>query len=163
MQTVKSILKNLCEVDFIGGVGSAIDVAESYLSKYCTVRRNGNNLIGEIKGKSDYTILFDAHLDQIGMVVTSVQGGFLKVATAGGIDSRMLAGMRVTVYGKEAVNGVFCSTPPHLSKSDAVQKTEDMFIDTGLGDKANNIISVGDRVVFSADFSELAGNKVTGK
>lgn len=163
MQTVKNILKNLSDADFIGGVGSAIDVAESYLSKYCTVRREGNNLIGEIKGKSDYTILFDAHLDQIGMVVTSIKGGFLKVATAGGIDSRMLAGMRVTVYGKEAVNGVFCSTPPHLSKSDAVQKTEDMFIDTGLGDRAEDIISVGDRVVFSADFTELAGNKVTGK
>ena len=163
MQTVKSILKNLCEVDFIGGVGSAINVAESYLSKYCSVRREGNNLIGEIKGESDYTILFDAHLDQIGMVVTSIKGGFLKVATAGGIDSRMLAGMRVTVYGKEIVSGVFCSTPPHLSKSDAVQKTEDIFIDTGLGDRAEDIISVGDRVVFSADFTELAGNKVTGK
>ena len=163
MLTVKSILKNLCEVDFIGGVGSAIDVAEGYLSKYCTVRRDGNNLFGEIKGKSDYTILFDAHLDQIGMVVTSIKGGFLKVATAGGIDSRMLAGMRVTIFGKEVVNGVFCSTPPHLSKSDAVQKTEDMFIDTGLGDRAEDIISVGDRVVFSADFTKLAGNKVTGK
>ena len=163
MQTVKNILKNLSDADFIGGVGSAIDVAESYLSKYCTVRREGNNLIGEIKGKSDYTILFDAHLDQIGMVVTSIKGGFLKVAAAGGIDSRMLAGMRVTIFGKEVVNGVFCSTPPHLSKSDAVQKTEDMFIDTGLGDRAEDIISVGDRVVFSANFSELAGNKVTGK
>lgn len=163
MQTVKNILKSLSEADFIGGVGSAIDVAESHLSKYCAVRRDGNNLIGEIKGKSDYTVLFDAHLDQIGMVVTSINGGFLKVAAVGGIDSRMLAGMRVTIYGKEAVNGVFCSTPPHLSKSDTVIKIEDMYIDTGLGDKASDVISVGNRVVFSAEFSELAGNKVTGK
>ncbi len=163
MQTVKSVLKNLSEADFIGGVGTAIDIAEKHLSKYCAVHREGNNLIGEIKGKLDYTVLLDAHIDQIGMVVTSVDGGFLKVAQAGGIDSRMLAGMRVTVYGKEIVGGVFCSTPPHLSKSDAVIKTEDMYIDIGVGDKAGDVISVGDRVVFSADFTELAGDKVTGK
>ncbi len=163
MQTVKNILKNLCEADFIGGVGSAIDVAEKHLSKYCTVRRLGNNLIGEIKGKNDYTVLLDAHIDQIGMVVTSISGGFLKVAAAGGVDRRMLAGMRVTVYGRETVNGVFCSTPPHLSKSDDVLKIEDMYIDTGLGDRANEVTSVGDRVVFSANFTELVGDKVTGK
>ena len=163
MQTVKNILKNLCEADFIGGVGSAIDVAEKHLSKYCTVRRLGNNLIGEIKGKNDYTVLLDAHIDQIGMVVTSISGGFLKVAAAGGVDRRMLAGMRVTVYGRETVNGVFCSTPPHLSKSDDVLKIEDIYIDTGLGDRANEVISVGDRVVFSVDFTELVGDKVTGK
>ncbi|MBQ1183602.1 MAG: M20/M25/M40 family metallo-hydrolase [Clostridia bacterium] len=163
MQTVKNILKNLCEADFIGGVGSAIDVAEKHLSKYCTVRRLGNNLIGEIKGKNDYTVLLDAHIDQIGMVVTSISGGFLKVAAAGGVDRRMLAGMRVTVYGRETVNGVFCSTPPHLSKSDDVLKIEDMYIDTGLGDRASEVISVGDRVVFSVDFTELVGDKVTGK
>ncbi len=163
MQTVKNVLKNLSEADFIGGVGSAINVAEKHLSKYCTVRRLGNNLIGEIKGKNDYTVLLDAHIDQIGMVVTSINDGFLKVAAAGGIDSRMLAGMRVTVCGKEIVSGVFCSTPPHLSKSDAVIKTEDMYIDTGLGDRASDVISIGDRVVFSANFSELAGDKVTGK
>ena len=163
MQTVKNILKNLCEADFIGGVGSAIDVAEKHLSKYCTVRRLGNNLIGEIKGKNDYTVLLDAHIDQIGMVVTSISGGFLKVAAAGGVDRRMLAGMRVTVYGRETVNGVFCSTPPHLSKSDDVLKIEDMYIDTGLGDRASEVISAGDRVVFSVDFTELVGDKVTGK
>lgn len=163
MLNTKEILKDLCEADFVGGVGSAVDTAENYLSKYCTVRREGNNLIGEIKGKTDYTVLLDAHIDQIGMVVTLVKDGFLKVQAAGGIDSRMLAGMRVTIYGKRCVPGVFCSTPPHLGKSDTVLKIEDMYIDTGLGEKANDIISVGDRVVFSPNFSELAGNKVTAR
>ncbi len=163
MQKIKDILKDLSEADFIGSVGSAIDVAEGYLSKYCTVRRQGNNLIGEIKGKSDYTVLIDAHIDQIGMVVTAVNGGFLKVQAVGGIDSRMLFGMRVTVYGKEPIRGVFCSTPPHLGRSDSVLKIEDIYIDTGLGDKAAESVSVGDRVVFSTEFSELAGDKVTAK
>ncbi len=163
MQSIKEILKKLCEADFLGSVGSALDTAGVFLSKYCTVRRKGNNLIGEIKGKTDYTVLLDAHIDQIGMVVTAVKDGFLKVQSAGGIDSRMLAGMRVTVYGKEPIRGVFCSTPPHLGKSDSVLKIEDMYIDTGLGDKLSDVVSVGDRVVFSTEFSELAGDKVTAK
>ena len=45
MLNTKEILKDLCEADFVGGVGSAVDTAENYLSKYCTVRREGNNLI----------------------------------------------------------------------------------------------------------------------
>ncbi len=163
MQGIKNILKSLSEVDFIGGVGSALNIAEGYLSQYCITRRDGNNLIGTLKGNSDYTVLIDAHIDQIGMVVTSVNNGFLKVQAAGGIDSRMLAGMRVTIYGKKSVRGVFCSTPPHLSKSDSVLKIEDMYIDTGLGEKAEEIISVGDRVGFGAEFSQLAGDKVTSR
>ena len=163
MSELKQMLKNLCEADSVGGVDNALKVAESYLSKYMDVRRVGNNLIGEIKGKADYTILLDAHIDQIGMVVTSVNNGFLKVAPIGGIDRRMLAGMRVTVYGKETVNGVFCSTPPHLGKTDTVLKLEDMYIDTGLGEKAEEVVSIGDRVTFEQDFKELAGDKVTSK
>ncbi len=163
MQTIKQMLKNLCEADSVGGAGSALQVAKDYLSQFARVSCVGNNLIGEIKGNSDYTVLLDAHIDQIGMVVTSVSNGFLKVASVGGIDNRMLAGMRVIIYGKETVNGVFCSTPPHLGRADTVLKLEDMYIDTGLGEKANGLVSVGDRVVFSQTFEELAGDRVTAK
>ncbi len=163
MSDIKEILKALCESDAVGGIDSALKLAQSYLSKYCAVRRVGNNLIGEIKAESDCTVLFDAHIDQIGMVVTAVDDGFLKVAAVGGIDRRILPGMRVNIYGKELVRGVFCSTPPHLGKSDAVPKTEDMYIDTGLGDRASELVSVGDRAVFEQSFQELLGSKVTAK
>ena len=163
MSDLKEILKNLCEADGFGGLSGALDVAESYLSKYASVRRVGNNLIGEIKGKGSHTVMLDAHIDEIGMVVTSVKNGFLKVANVGGIDSRMLAAMKVTVHGKEDVRGVFCSAPPHLDKEDKVSKITDMYIDTGLGDKAEEIISVGDRITFEQSFKELAGDRVTAK
>lgn len=163
MEHLKQMLKELCEADGLNGVFDALDVAESYLSKYAKVRREGNNLIGEIKGKSDCTVMLDAHIDEIGMVVTAVNNGFLKVSNVGGIDRRMLAGMKVAIHGKEQVRGVFCSTPPHLDKNDNVKDIEDMYIDTGLGDKATEVISVGDRVTFEQTFESLLGTKVTAK
>lgn len=163
MSDLKQLLKELCEADGIGGVSDALDVAEKHLSKYASVHREGNNLIGEIKGKSDFTVMFDAHIDEIGMIVTGVSNGFLKIANVGGIDRRMLAGMKVTVHGKDKVRGVFCSVPPHLDRDDKVQKFEDMYIDTGLGDKASEVVSAGDRVTFEQSFESLLGSRVTAK
>ena len=163
MSDLIEILKELCESDGISGVYDALSVAEKHLSKYATVRREGNNLIGEIKGKTDYTVMLDAHIDEIGMVVTAVNNGFLKVSNVGGIDRRMLAGMKVTVHGRKKVRGVFCSVPPHLDKEDKVLKIEEMHIDTGLGDRAKEVISIGDRVTFEQSFERLLGNKVTAK
>lgn len=163
MSDLKEILKELCEADGLGGVNDALNVAEKHLSEYMSVRREGNNLIGEIKGKTDYTVMLDAHIDEIGMVVTSLKNGFLSVSNVGGIDRRMLAGMRVNVHGKVLVRGVFCSVPPHLDKNDKVLKIEDMYIDTGLGEKAEDVISVGDRVTFEQSFADLMGSRVTAK
>ena len=163
MSQIKQILKDLTEADGLGGLTGALDVAENYLSQYASVRRSGLSLIGEIRGNSDYTVMLDAHIDQIGMMVTSVKDGFVRVAAAGGIDRRMLAGMKVTIHSREAVRGVFCSIPPHLGKSENVPKLDEMYIDTGLGSKAEEIISVGDRVTFEQTFCELAGERVTTK
>ncbi len=163
MSDLIEILKELCEADGLNGVYGALDVAEKHLSKVASVRREGNNLIGEIKGKDDFTVMLDAHIDQIGMVVTSIDHGFLRVANVGGIDNRMLAAMKVTVHSAQPVRGVFCSVPPHLGKEDKVLTMDAMYIDTGLGEKAKDFVSVGDCVTFEQSFAELSGDRVTAK
>ena len=35
-------------------------------------------------------LLLDAHLDEIGLIVTGIKDGFLKFSTIGGVDPRML-------------------------------------------------------------------------
>lgn len=162
MSELKKMLCELCEADSVGGLDGCLRVAEGYLGRYAETRRSGGSLIGTIKGKSDKTLLLDAHIDQIGFTVTSVCGGFLRVAAIGGIDSKMLPGMRVTVHGKIPVCGVFCSTPPHLSGDDRPLKLEDMYIDTGLAD-ASEYVSLGDRVTFRGGFASLCGSKVTAR
>lgn len=157
------ILRELSEADSIGGVDGALAVAEGYLSQFATVRRSNNSLIASIKGRSDKKILLDAHIDEIGMMVVGIDGGFVRVAAAGGIDYRMLAGMRVKLHGKSTIGGVFCSVPPHLSKDESqAPDLDNLYIDTGLSDAAD-VISVGDRVTFCQSFKELINGRVTGK
>ncbi|MEG2054450.1 MAG: M42 family peptidase, partial [Oscillospiraceae bacterium] len=107
-------------------------------------------------------ILLTAHLDQIGMIVTNVlKDGFLKVAQVGGVDRRLLPSQRVIVQtGENNINGVVCSTPPHLQEGkETVIKMKDVLIDTGLSGEDANILSVGDTVCFAPCF-EVLNNKI---
>ncbi len=42
-------------------------------------------------------ILLDAHLDEIGLMVTGIEEGFLRFTEIGGVDQRMLPDREVTV------------------------------------------------------------------
>ena len=51
------------------------------------------NVYAHIKGASHYTVLLDAHIDEIRMLVTHVdENGFVRVGPCGGIDRRVLPG-----------------------------------------------------------------------
>ena len=163
---IKEILFSLSERDTIDTVTEASDYAKEILSEYAEVKSIGNlSVLGFIKGKSDYTVLLDAHIDQIGMIVTDVDGeGFLTVSNSGGIDIRALPARTVTVHGKEKIPAVFCSTPPHLSKGETeYTDIAEIKLDTGLGEKAKTIVSVGDYVTFTALPAPLSGDLVTGR
>lgn len=163
---IKERLFALCQADAVGNVREAADLAFEMLSEYCETEKTDTlTVIGFLKGEADYTLMLDAHIDQIGMVVTDVDNkGFLTVAKSGGIDLRTLPSRRVTVHGKEKITAVFCSTPPHLAKGEIeYSDISDIKLDTTLGEKAKDIISVGDYVTFSAEPRELLGNRVSGR
>ncbi len=161
-----SLLENsfaLANCWYAGGQGTAMDVAEKLLSPVAECKRLNGGLIATLKGKADYTVMLDAHIDEIALFVTAVNGGFVKVAAAGGFDSRMLPATEVIIHGKKDIKGVFCSTPPHLIQDKSkVQKVEEMYIDTLLND-ASEFISVGDPVTFAVTASQLNFGAFTGK
>ena len=163
---VKNDLFLLSAADGIGCVDDASSLAFEALGKYCNVKHLDNlSVIGEIKGKSDYTLLLDAHIDEVGFIVTHVsEGGFLTVQKCGGIDLRHLPAKAVTVHGKEKITGVFTSIPPHLSKGEELpDNITEYKIDTMLGAKAKELINVGDFVTYKATPAEMLGTTVTGK
>ena len=127
MIELKKRLFALSSADGIGNIREASDLAYKTLSEFCECEKTDNlTVIGFLKGESDYTLMLDAHIDQIGMVVTNIdENGFLTVKNAGGIDIRCLPSRRVTVHGKEKITAVFCSTPPHLTEGDTVFKNID--------------------------------------
>ena len=163
---IKNNLFKLSQLSSIGSVSEATDAAYEILGKYTEAERQGAlGVIGMLKGKSDYTLMLDAHIDELGFIVTDVDNnGFLTVAKCGGIDLRTLPARPVTVHGKEKITAVFCSTPPHLSDDEKeFKEIAEIKLDSMLGGKARDVISVGDYVTFSQTPIELLGGKITGK
>ncbi len=149
-------------------VCDAEKIAFEKMSRYCECEESsiGNmNFVGLIKGKSNYTIMLDAHIDEVSFVVTDIDdNGFLTVSACGGIDIRTLPAKCVTVHGKEKVKGVFINTPPHLSSGEVTyDDIKKIKIDTAYGNKAKEIISVGDIVTYCAEPKNLIGDRITGK
>ena len=142
----KDLLFKLSSLDAVGSVTAASDFAYGILSKYTAAEKMDNlTVIGFLDGKSDYTLMLDAHIDQIAMVVTDIDdNGFLTVSNAGGIDIRNLPSREVLVHGKENITAVFCATPPHLAKGEETfDSISDIKLDTSLGKKAKELISLG--------------------
>lgn len=166
MKNIKTNLFRLSSEYGIGCIDSASVAVQEILEKYCEVTRLNNlSVVGEIKGKSDYTLLLDAHIDEVGFIVTNISDdGFLTVAKCGGIDLRHLPSKAVIIHGKEKLTGVFCSIPPHLAKGEELpDNITEYKIDTLLGKKAKELISLGDFVTYKATPAEMLGTTVTGK
>ncbi|MEG2079986.1 MAG: M42 family peptidase [Oscillospiraceae bacterium] len=164
---IKEALKELTgSIGVSGYEKNALFVAEKYLSKYGKVSVDTlSSIICEIDGTKSGHILLDAHIDQIGLIVTDItENGFVRVAACGGIDRRILCGQTVTIHGREDIFGVIASTPPHLQGGDNLRKSiamDKVLIDTGFAsEKLKNIISLGDRITINSDFSELLNNRV---
>ncbi len=161
---IKETLFKLSDAVSIGNICEASNVAFGILSKHTEASQNGVNVVGKIKGNSDYTLMLEAHIDEVGFVVTNVDdSGFLTVKNCGGIDLRMLPSRTVTIHGKEKITGVFCATPPHLGGVTEYEDISVLKIDTLLGETAKEIISVGDFVTFNTTAAALQGDRITGK
>lgn len=170
MQTGKMLLDFAAQCG-IPGVDDAINHAKTLLEPYgkvtvsplgtvlCTVKEPEENGIH---------LLLDAHIDEIGMMVSFVEdNGFVRIARFGGTDARGLAANRVTIHTETGnINGVICSVPPHLSddsKTDAVP-TDESFVDTGLTtEQAKEKIRPGDRVSYQSPQIELLNGLVSSK
>ena len=166
MIDLKEKLFLLSAADGVGNIREASDLAYEMLSKCCLCDKTDNlTVIGFLKGESDYTLMLDAHIDQIAMIVTNVDDdGFLTVKNSGGIDIRALPSRRVTVHGKEKITAVFSATPPHLAKGEAsFDVIASIKLDTALGVKAKELISVGDYVTFANTPKELLKTRVCGR
>ncbi|MBQ4625675.1 MAG: hypothetical protein IJB45_00300 [Clostridia bacterium] len=163
---VSALLKALCEAKGVSGAENrAADIAANLLRKYMTAETDAlGSVIGTTDGEGVH-ILLDAHLDQIGLVVTAVdEDGFLKVAKCGGADRRVLAASEVTVHGKKDIFGVITSTPPHLSAPGDAEKAnsfDEISVDIGMNrEEASKLVAPGDRITFNGSFSSLLGSRI---
>ena len=165
---MKKMLFRLCEAAGTSGDESGVrKAAEREFAPYAETGTDAlGNLTAEMGDKASQThILVDAHLDQIGLVVTEIdEKGFLRVDRCGGVDRRVLPGTAVTVYGKKTLCGVVGCTPPHLTggKEDEVPEVSAMAVDIGCTpESARELVQPGDRIVFRAEPKKLLGERVS--
>lgn len=113
-------------------------------------------------------LLLDAHLDEIGLIVTGMEEGFLRFAPIGGVDPRMLPARELTVLTKpEPLFGVIACLPPHVqtaSDHDKSVSIEDLRVDVGMTQaQAEKAIPIGTPMVYREGCFRLAGDQVCGK
>lgn len=113
----------------------------------------------------DYKVMIAAHMDEIGMMVTSVDGnGLIQFTNIGGIDARILPGLRVKV-GEKRNPGVILWKPIHLGRSSSVVEIDNLRIDVGADNKggAEAVVKKGDLIAFDSYYDELSETMVRGK
>jgi len=112
-------------------------------------------------------LLFDAHIDEPGLIVTGVQEGFLRVAALGGVDARQLPAANVQVVADPPLFGVVCAMPPHVMQKEDLEravKLDDLFIDVGLSQEAaEKAVPLGTPVVFAHGARPLGEDGLCGK
>jgi endoglucanase len=95
------------------------------------------NLMARINPGQDFTVMLDAHMDEIGLMVSYIEeGGFLRFAPIGGWDPRVLPAQQVEIRarGGKKHRGVIGASPPHIQTPEEqkqVLRVEDLFVDIG--------------------------------
>ena len=130
------------------------------------------NVIALKKGKKNKPkIMFDAHMDEVGLLVKTItKDGFLQFAKMGGIDDRILMAQKVKVYTeKRSLPGVVGSKPPHIQKEEERKKIitfDELFIYVGAKnrDDAKAMgIKPGDPIAFDSQYRAISKDIVMGK
>lgn len=110
-------------------------------------------------------VVLDAHLDEVGLLITGAEEGFLRFRPVGGIDPRMLPNREVTLLSEPPRFGLVAVLPPHVQQvgdSDKAIPLSDLFIDAGLTqEEAEGYI--GTFVVPRGSFRHHLNKVVSGK
>ena len=167
-----SLLKELSETPGVSGQEERIRACVSdYLAPLVDELRTDTlgNLTGYKRGASSpgKRVMLAAHMDEIGLIVTRLEEGFLRFAPVGGVDLGTLPAQEVTVHGRNDLPGLIASRPPHVLSAEEREKPftqAELFIDVGLStDALAESVSVGDFISIRRCASRLGNGQATGK
>ncbi len=112
-------------------------------------------------------VMLDAHMDEIGFIVTGAENGFLRFSALGGVDQRMLPAREVRVLSEPPLFGVIDTLPPHLLTEEQAEKAveaDKLCIDVGLTqEQAEKAVPPGTPVVYAVSCEELGTGSLCGK
>ena len=167
-----SLLKELSET---AGVSGQEDRIRACVSEHLAplVDELHTDTLGNLTGlksgrdSSGKRVMVAAHMDEIGLIVTRLENGFLRFAAVGGVDLGVLPAQEVTVHGRSDLPGLIASRPPHVLSMEEREKPfaqADLFIDVGLdADSLAEQVSVGDFISIRRSADRLGKGQATGK
>ncbi len=167
---MRKLVRQLSDLRGISGFEYRINnEVKNILSKYCDeVRIDAlGSVIGVKKCNKPNApkLMIEAHMDEIGLMVTSVTNeGFITFTSVGGVDERILPSLEVVIHGKEDIVGVVGM--PSLRKGDPEKsfKKDELAIDTGLSvDKVKSLVTVGDSITFAQSVGALGKHQFSSK
>lgn len=113
------------------------------------------------------SVMLATHMDEIGLIISDLEEGFLHFQMVGGYDDRVLIGQEVVVHGREDLPGIIGSRPPHVlpaGERDRPVLYDKLLIDVGRSaEELRDLVRVGDLVTMKASAVELQGGLLAGK
>ena len=122
------------------------------------------NVLGVRRSKTPGApkLLLDAHLDEIGLIATGVEDGFLRFRSIGGVDPRMLPGRELVVLTDPPLRGLVAC--PAGGDEDKSVPLNELYVDVGLSQsEAERAVPVGTPMVYRAGCFPLGEEQMCGK
>lgn len=116
-------------------------------------------------GQYPLKVMIAAHMDEVGFMVMGFEAdGLIRFTSIGGIDDRILPGLRVKV-GSSLVPGVITWTPIHKNNDQNVVKMSNLRIDIGATskDEASARVKRGERIAFDSQYMDVGESMMRGK
>ena len=168
---IEEILTELCTLPGPSGLeGAVAERAKTMLARY--MDETWTDIMGNVIGvrrcgkPNARKLMIDAHIDEIGLVVTGIEEGFLRFASIGGSDARLLPASGVEILTDPPRYGVIGALPPHVLKKEDTEKVteiEHLYIDVGLTQEDAAAIPLGTPCVLSGGVRRLNDTCLCGK
>lgn len=133
----KKLLTDLCSVMTVSGFEERghrqiKEILAPYFDEIRPAGVAGLACISKCGKENAPTLLIDAHLDEIGMIVTDIKDdGLLTVGSLGGVDRRTLTAGEFVVYAKEELTAIAVKAPAGLRSGNALPSMNDLLLFTG--------------------------------
>ena len=162
----REFLKDLLATPSVSGYEEAIQAKALAFGRefaHTQLTDPSGNAVSVVNPHSPHKILLCGHIDEIGFVVTHIDGkGLLHLTGAGGVRPKLYVGSPVQVWHQGTlVPGVIATSSDLLKK----EKTDasDLLVDIGAvtREEAQAVVAVGDPVCADAHVRELLNNCFT--
>jgi len=114
-------------------------------------------------------IMLSAHMDEIGLLVSQIKDGYLRLADIHGCDPRIMLAKPVLVHTKErTLKGVVAVPPPHITNqaggTNSYPSFNEQWVDLGIAsEEVEKLVRVGDMVTLEAPVVELTDDQIATK